>query len=191
MNTKKSVLPVKKIVMIAMLSAISVILLMIPFLRMPLLPAAPFLEYDAMDIPILVGGFLFGPVVGIAITAISALIQGATVSSGSGIYGIIMHFIATGAFVFISSLVYRKMKSTKGLVLGLIVGVIAMVLIMIPSNLLVTPLFMGTPREVVLGMILPVIIPFNLLKASINAVAVFALFKVIKKPLQVYVDKSK
>ena len=190
MNTKKSVLPVKKIVMIAMLSAISVILLMIPFLRMPLLPAAPFLEYDAMDIPILVGGFLFGPVVGIAITAISALIQGATVSSGSGIYGIIMHFIATGAFVLMSSLVYRKMKNTKGLVLGLIVGVVAMVLIMIPSNLLVTPLFMGTPREVVLGMILPVIIPFNLLKATINAVAVFALFKVIKKPLQVYVDKK-
>ena len=49
----------QRLVTIALLSAIAIILLQ--FLHFPLLPAAPYLEYDAMDIPILIGGFMFGP----------------------------------------------------------------------------------------------------------------------------------
>ena len=48
------------------------------------------MEYDPADIPILIGAFAFGPAAGLALTAVTALIQGVTVSAGSGIYGIIM-----------------------------------------------------------------------------------------------------
>lgn len=172
----------KRLVITAMLSAVSVCVLMIPFLRMPLLPAAPFLEYDAMDVPILIGSLLYGPLTGLIITAISSLIQGLTVSSASSYYGIIMHIIATGAFVLTASLIYGRSKKTNtSLMLALALGTLAMAAVMVPANLLVTPLFLGTPREAVVAMILPIIIPFNLLKAGINSVVVFLLFPQIKK----------
>jgi len=45
------------------------------------------------------------------------------------------------------------------------------------ANLVITPLFMGVPIEAVKQMLIPVIIPFNLLKSGINGVIVFAVYK--------------
>ena len=89
----------KKLVFAAVLTAMSIILLYIPFLRFPIFAAAPFLEYDAMDVPIMIATLFMGLKGGLAVTLVSCVIQGITVSSSSGIYGIIMHFIATGGFV--------------------------------------------------------------------------------------------
>ena len=169
----------QRLVTIALLSAIAIILLQ--FLHFPLLPAAPYLEYDAMDIPILIGGFMFGPLAGMAITFLTALIQGITVSAASGIYGILMHFIATSTFVLTASSIYRRKKTASRLIVGLIFGTIAMTLIMIPANLVVTPLFLGYPVSAVVPLILPVIIPFNLLKAGINSLITFLLYLPLSK----------
>lgn len=166
----------QKLVLMALLSAISVILLMTPFLRMPLIPAAPYLVYDAMDIPILIGGFWLGPAAGVIITLVGALIQGFAVNVEGGIYGILMHMIATGAFVITASLIYRKKATIARMIIGLIFGTLAMTLIMIPANLIVTPLFLGAPVSSVKEMILPVIIPFNLLKAGINSIITFLIY---------------
>lgn len=78
----------------AMLVAISVILVSI--IHFPIFPAVAFLEYDPADIPIFIGTFAFGPIAGLMITVVVSLVQGLTVSAGSGAYGIIMHIIATG-----------------------------------------------------------------------------------------------
>ena len=48
-----------------MLASISVIL--VAFVRIPLVPAAPFLVYDMADAPVLIGTLLFGPVPGMTI----------------------------------------------------------------------------------------------------------------------------
>lgn len=171
----------QKLVLMALLSAISVILLMTPFLRMPLIPAAPYLVYDAMDIPILIGGFWLGPVAGLIITLVGALIQGVAINVEGGLYGILMHLIATGVFVTTASLIYRKKKTIARMVTGLVFGTLAMTLIMIPANLIITPLFLGAPVSAVKEMILPVIVPFNLLKAGINSVITFLIYLPISK----------
>ncbi len=172
----------KKLVITSMLTALAVITLMVPFLRTPLLPAAPFLEYDAMDVPIMIGALMLGPGSGVAITVIASIIQGITVSGSSGIYGIIQHIIATSAFVTVTAIVHNKNKDKKfGLLIALILGTIAMAAVMVPANLIVTPFFMGTPVSAVVGMIIPIIIPFNLLKAGINSVIVYILYPTIKK----------
>ena len=44
-------------------------------------------------------------------------------------------------------------------------------------NYFITPMFMGAPREAVAAMLIPVIIPFNLMKAGINAVITFLVYK--------------
>jgi riboflavin transporter FmnP len=44
-------------------------------------------------------------------------------------------------------------------------------------NLIITPLYMGAPREAVVAMLPTAIIPFNLIKAGLNAVLTFILYK--------------
>ena len=84
---------VRKLTTMAVLIALSVVLVW--FVRFPIFPAAPYLEYDPADIPILIGTFAFGPLAGIAITVVASVIQGLTVSASSGVYGVLMHVIAT------------------------------------------------------------------------------------------------
>lgn len=168
----------KKLVTMAMLAGLSIVLMYL--VRVPF-PGAPFLEYDPADVPILIGTFLFGPVSGLVLTAVVSVIQGLTVSSGSGLIGILMHFIATGMFVIVAGLIYRWMQSRKGAVIGLVFGSLAMTGIMIPLNLIFTVQFLGVPTEAVVAMILPVIIPFNLAKAGINSVVTFFVYKPVSK----------
>jgi len=163
-----------KIAKMALMVAIAVIF---SFVHFPILPMAPFLEFEVSDIPILVAGFVFGPIPGLVIGLVSILLHDLMMGPSSGPYGMIMHMIAISTFVLVSSIIYTKFKTRKGGLVALIVGGLCMTAIMIPANLLVTPHFMGVPLEFVQAMIVPVLLPFNLLKMAINTVVVFILYK--------------
>ena len=178
-NTK-----VIKTAIMAMLTALSIVSLYV--IRLPLIPAAPFLEYDAADIPVLIGAMMLGPVSGIVTLLAVCLIQALTVSASSGWIGFVMHFIASSVLVLTASLIYKKKQSTASLVIGLVIGSIAMTAVMIPLNLVFTGIFLGAGVETVVGMLMPAIIPFNLLKAGINSVVTFAVFTPIKSILKKY-----
>ena len=156
------------------LAALSVVLVFL--VHFPIIPAASFLEYDPADIPILLGTFAMGPVSGLILTAVASLIQGLTVSSASGWYGIVMHIIATGSYVLVSGLLYKAKKTKKMALISLASGTIAMALVMVPANLFITPIYMGVPRSVV-AELLPAILLFNLVKAGINSAVTFLLYK--------------
>lgn len=165
----------RRITILGLMAAVSIIL--VYFIRFPIFPAAPFLEYDPADIPIFICTFLFGPWWGLGLTVVVSFIQGFTVSAGSGIIGVMMHIFATGSFALVAGCIYRRNKSRKGAVAALLAGVAAMVAMMVVWNLVFTPIFMGTPREAVLQMLVPVIIPFNLIKAGANAAVTFLVYK--------------
>lgn len=171
----------------AMLTALSIVSLYI--IRMPLIPAAPFLEYDAADIPVLIGSMLLGPVSGIVTLLAVCLIQAITVSASSGWIGFVMHFIASSVLVLIASLIYKRKQTTVSLIIGLIIGSLAMTAVMIPLNLIFTGIFLGAGTQTVVQMLIPAIIPFNLLKAGINSAVTFAVFTPIKSILKKYVNK--
>ncbi|MDD4843674.1 MAG: ECF transporter S component [Anaerotignum sp.] len=164
-------------VSLAMLAAISVVLVAV--IHFPLIPAAAFLEYDPADIPILIGAFAFGPVAGLLLAIVVSVIQGFTVSAGSGLIGIVMHIFATGACAFVAGSIYKKNKTRKSAVIGLFVGALVQTAAMVIMNMIFTPLFMNVPLETVIAMLVPVIIPFNLLKAGINCTITFILYKSI------------
>ena len=166
----------KKLVRVSLLCAISVVL--VYFIHFPLIPSAPFLEYDPADISIILIGLSYGTGWGLLATIIVSVIQGITVSSASGWIGIVMHIVSTGVFVITVSEVHKK---TSKRIPSLVLGAIAMVLIMIPINLVFTGIFMGTGVMTVVKMLIPAIIPFNLLKAGINAAIAGLLFKRIEK----------
>lgn len=155
---------------LAMLTAISFVFILV--VRFPF--GTSFLYYDAGDIPILIAAFAFGPLSGLAVTAIVAALQ-ALFLSADGWIGFVMHFIATGTLVMLSGSIYKSYKSRKSAVIGLALGTIAMTAIMVPSNYLFTGLLLyGIPA--VTGL-LPVIILFNLFKAGINSIVVFLIYK--------------
>ena len=52
---------------------------------------------------------------------------------------------------------------------------------MVLWNIIITPIFLGVPREAVIGMLATIIVPFNLLKAGINSVVTFLTYKSIAK----------
>lgn len=171
----------KKLVTMGILVAMSVILIYI--IRFPIIPGYIFLEYEPGDIPILIGGLIFGPVAGIVITIVASVIQALTVSAQSGWIGCIMHILATTALVGTAATVYKYKKTAAGLIIGLILGTIAMAAVMIPANLIFYPLFMGTPAKEVMGLIIPALLPFNLAKAGLNSLGAFIIFKSIGKLL--------
>lgn len=169
----------------AMLTAVSIVLVYV--IHFPLIPAAPFLEYDAADVPVLIGAMMLGPVSGIVTLLAVCLIQAITVSASSGWIGFMMHFIASSVLVLISSIIYKRKKTTVSLIIGLVAGSLAMTAVMIPLNLIFTGIFMGAGTQTVVEMLIPAIIPFNLLKAGINSAITFAVFTPIAQILKKYV----
>ncbi len=157
-----------------MLVAISVALVTI--IHFPIFPPVAFMEYDPADIPIIIGTFAFGPAAGFMILVITAVIQGVTVSAASGPYGIIMHIIATGTYVLVAGMIYKGHKTKREAIIALIVGTVAMTVVMCIANLVVTPLFLGVPVAAVIQL-MPFIAAFNLVKAGVNSVITFLLYK--------------
>lgn len=171
----KSVL---RLTQLALLCALSVV---IGLVRFPILPTAPFLEFDFADTPILIASLSFGTLPGLAVLFVVSFIQ-AFLLGGNGIIGFIMHFAASGVLVAAVSLIagHKKQPKPGRVVLALVCGTLAMTAAMIPLNYIFTPMLFGAPREMVTQLLLPAIIPFNLIKAGVNSVLSFILFRVLR-----------
>lgn len=185
----------RKITGIALLSALAVVLLYIPGLRFPIFPIAPFLEYDACDIPIMFATFAYGPISGLIVTIIVSIIQGTTISAGSGIYGILMHIIATGSFSLSAGFLFRFLQKKKlnqivALIISTICGSLCWLIVMVLANMAITPLFMKVPFSELMKIMLPAIIPFNLIKASVNGTIGAILYIPLHKSVSKYLDKQ-
>jgi riboflavin transporter FmnP len=146
------------------------------FIHFPILPQAPFLLYDPGNVFLLIGSFKLGPKIGVLMCFITAILF-ALITGQGGPYGALMNFLATGTLIFVSSQIYLLNHTKRGAILGMILGTLAMTLIMIPANLIVTPLYLGVEREAVVKILIPFIIPFNLLKGIISGFLTFILYK--------------
>lgn len=174
---------VLKMAQTAMLVAISIVsLYVIPLWS--IFPSSPFLQYDMADVPVLIGTFLLGPGTGLLILGLVSVIQGVTISAASGWVGIVMHFCASGALVIVAGLIFKKWKTLSSLIIALVLGSLSMVALMIPLNLFFTVRFLGVPYEAVKNMLIPVIIPFNSIKAFLNSGITAVLFFPIKNILE-------
>jgi len=181
LKEKKSGLEIKKLATMAVFAALSIVLVLI--VHFPIFPAVGFLEYDPADIPILLATFMYGPVSGLVLTVVVSVLQGLTVSALSGVYGIIMHIIATGAYFIAAGLIYKKVHNIKGAVFSLVAGTGARVLVMIPANLFITPYFMGVPVSMVVSL-LGFIVAFNAIVAAANGIITFVIYKPLRKLLK-------
>ena len=110
-------------------------------------------------------------------SSVVALIEMFTISD-TGIIGCIMNFLSTCSFAVTAAMVYKHRHTVKGAIAGLAVGTVVMVSAMLLWNYLITPLYMtGTSRSDIAGMLVPVFLPFNLLKAGLNSSIILLLYK--------------
>ena len=140
------------------------------------IPVVLFLKYDPSDVIVTLGGLIWGPMTSCIVSIVVASVEMVTVSS-TGILGCIMNIVQTVSFACTASAIYRKKRTMSGAVIGLSAGCITSVLLMMLWNYLITPLYMGYSREAVAELLLPVFLPFNLLKSVLNAALTFVLYK--------------
>lgn len=162
----------KMIAAMAMLTALAVVADI--FLRLPNI--AGFLTYEPKDVILTIGAFIFGPVAGLIMALVVCTVEMITVSS-TGVIGLLMNFLASATFVGVASVIYYRKKTMSRAVIGLAAGSLSMIAVMLLWNYIMTPIFMGVPREAVLDMFLPVLIPFNGIKALLNSALVLLLYK--------------
>ena len=169
---------IRKMVLIAMLAAIAYII--VAYIRIPVIL---FLKYEPKDVVITIGGFLLGPMASFIISLVVSLVEMVTVSD-TGPIGCLMNLISTCSFACTASLIYKRRHNLKGAILGLLAGSVTMIAVMLLWNWLITPLYMGTPRETVEEMLLPMFLPFNTLKAGLNSALVLCLYKPLTSALR-------
>lgn len=161
----------KKLVVLAMLAAIAYLLVLVVRI-----PVVLFLSYEPKDVAIAIAGFLFGPLAGAGTSLVVSLVEMVSISQ-TGPIGAVMNFLSTVAFVCPAAWLYRKYHTRRGAVMGLLVGSVAMIAVMLLWNWLITPLYMGVERTAVEGMLLPIFLPFNALKAGLNTAITLLLYK--------------
>lgn len=171
-NTRQ--MDVKKLCMLALLSAAAYVAMFLSK-QIPV-NVAGFLNFDLKDVVIGIAGFIFGPLAAAGVSVLVSLIEMVTISSTAH-WGFLMNVLSTCSFVCTASFLYRKRRSISGAVFGLIAGALLMTAVMLLWNYLITPIYMGQPREAVAAMLVPVFLPFNLIKAGINGTLMFLLYK--------------
>ena len=129
------------------------------------------------------GGFIFGPLTAVVISVIVSLIEMITISE-TNIIGCIMNIVSTVSFAVTASVIYERSRSIKGAICGLITAIFAVTATMVVWNYVLTPFFYGMPREEVAKMLLPIFIPFNLIKSSLNTALTLLLYKPFVKILR-------
>ena len=163
----------RTLVTIALLCAISVLL---SFVEFPLLPGVTWLKYDASAMPALVCGFAFGPAAGLACGIVSCIAHGILMADFTGA---LMNIMVIVGIVAPSAIVYQRNRTFKGAAIGLALGVLGAIVMAVLGNLLLTPAWLGVPFDAVVAMIVPVLIPFNLLKGLVNAVLTVVVYKAV------------
>ena len=163
----------RQLVTMALMCAIGVLL---SFVEFPLLPGVTWLKYDASAMPAMVCGFAFGPAAGLAVGYVGAIIHGILMADFSGA---IMNILVVTGFILPAALVYRRKRTFKSGVVGLVLSAVAATIMAIVGNLIITPMWLGVPFDAVVAMILPILTPFNLIKAGINAVLTLIVYKSI------------
>ena len=148
------------------------------------IPVVLFLSYEPKDVLLTVGAFLFGPVAGSIMATVVALLELVTISS-TGIIGLVMNILSSCLFVCTAAAIYHRNKTLKNAVIGLICGALVATGGMLLWNYLITPLYMeNTTREQVAALLVPMFLPFNLLKTALNATLTLLLYKHISSALQ-------
>ena len=160
----------RKLVVLALLSAIGYVSML--YIKVPVVS---FLSYEPKDIFLVLAGLLYGPFAAFACAVVTGLLE--LLVSSTGLIGMIMNIASSAAFACTASLIYKKRRNIYSAAAGLVASVGVMTVTMLLWNYLISPLYMGVSRAEIVPMLSTVFLPFNLLKAGINATLTLLLYR--------------
>jgi riboflavin transporter FmnP len=118
----------------------------------------------------------------VAISLISAL--AGFFYSGTMWWRAFMDFASSAVFAFTASFVYSRRKTFNFAIIGIYSAVLAVTVIMMPLNILITPLYMPVSVDFVLREIPRMLLPFNFAKATFNGGVALLLYKPLIRALR-------
>ena len=190
---------IKKIAIIALFSAISAILMYFDF---PLPIAPSFMKMDLSELPVIVGGFVLGPVECIAIAILKALIKFVMKGTSTMFLGELANIIGSVSYALPASIIYKSLKTKKRAIIGLIIGsILSSIVCTICNAAFIFPIYFNVfhmSEETIIKMcsaIVPIIdsmtkvyllsvLPFNLIKFSITSIITYIFYKHISKQIK-------
>ena len=170
-----------------LLAAMAVILFYIE------IPVVAFYKLDLSTLPAILAGFAMGPLEGVCVILVKDLVHLLSTST-SGV-GELADFLMSCAFVVPASLIYRRAKSRKSALRGMLVGSVLMTVAAVLINYFILipayQVLMNLPLEVIIGMgqkvfgfidttvelVLAITAPFNIFKAVVLSVVTYLLYK--------------
>ena len=185
---------VKALVKIGMLAAVAVIL-MIFEIPLPFAPA--FYEIDFSEVPVMVGCFAMGPLAGALIELVKILLNFVITGTDTAGVGELANFIIGCSLCVPAGLIYRRNRTRKNALIGMITGTLLMTVIGCVINAFVllptyaVALGLSMDKLVAMGtavnsgitgistFVMFAVAPFNLLKGILVSVTVFLIYKKI------------
>ena len=149
MNKKSKRTDTRKLTSVAMLSAVSTVLMFFSF-NVPLMPS--FIKMDLSELPALLASFTFGPVSGVTVCLIKNLINLFFTTTGG--VGELSNFLLGTMFVAPAGFIYQKMKTKKGAMIASVIGAATMAVLSIFTNYFITyPVYANlmAPMEAIIG----------------------------------------
>ncbi len=190
---------VRRLTIMAMMGAVSFVLMYFSF-SVPVL--SPFAEFDASAVPELIGGFILGPVGAIGITTVKILLKLVFKGSQSMLTGEIQNFLLSLSYVLPAAIYYRKHRTKKAAIIGLVIGSLASIFVAILTNIfLIFPFYIrlyGMNWDSIIEMCSSVnpwikdiptmiafsIVPFNIISRAATSLITVLLYKKISVPLK-------
>lgn len=184
-------LQTRKLVLVAILSALSFALMLFGF---PIIPGADFLKVELSILPILLGLYLFDLKTAYVILLLRTLLKFVLNNRGvNDLIGLPMNVLAMAIFVTCFALIWQKKETRSSYIWASVVGSLVLTVSMLALNwFYAMPLyakfanfdisqFIGT-KVYLLGMVLP----FNLIQGLIFSLCFALIYRLLKPILMTY-----
>lgn len=145
---------------------------------------AGFLSLEFKDAVIVLCSLILGPMSGLLIAVLVPIFESFTISTTMW-YGLVMNILSSATFVLVTGTIYKYKRTFYGAIVGLLAGVFSVTAVMMLANLLITPLYLGIAMDDILRNYIPtILLPFNLIKATMNAAIVLIFYKPLSNILK-------
>lgn len=194
----------KKITVIGVFSALAAVLM---YLEFPVFFAPAFYQIDFSEVPVLICGFILGPVAAATSEAVKILIKLIIHPTTTAFIGEFANFVVGCAFVIPASIIYQKKKTRKNAIVSMASGTIISTFTgMFTNAFILLPAFAvyfgGMPVDALISegskinpaigsmftFIILAVTPLNILKFTVVSLIVFLIYKKISLLLKMKIS---
>lgn len=191
---KERTLGTREITTIGMLGAVATVLMLF---EIPLPFAPSFYEIDLSEVPVLIGTFAMGPLAGTFVELVKIILNFVINGTMTAGVGELANFCLGCAFCVPAGMIYRRKKTKKRAVIGLVTGTAVMTFLGCFINAyLMLPAYakaFSLPFDTIVAMgsevnssitnlftfVMFAVVPFNLLKGIVVSTIVLLIYKKI------------